>query len=328
MKFKYFFAIFVIIASVGVGFAGGFIYAKKNNFFSEKISEIHQKLNIGEYKFINPLLECDNIENISNKKINEIKSKVQDLINKEIIQKNINFVSVYFRDLNNGPWFGINEKEKFMPGSLLKVPLMLSIFKIAESNPGILQEKILYESGKDETPQYFQPKKEIETGKTYTVEELVVAMIKYSDNNASLLLGQIITFEQLKESYANLGIETPSLGSDYSIFVRTYASFFRILFNATYLNRDLSEKALEILSQSTFKDGLRAGVPANIVIVHKFGERGFSENNENQLHNCGIIYEPEKPYVLCVMTRGNDFKKLSNIIKNISSIVYKEMQIL
>ncbi len=323
MRFKKSLAIPIIVLSVGAGFASGFIYAKRDNFFSEKISEIRQRLNIGEYKFVNPLLECDDIENVSNKKINEIKLKTQDLINKELGKENISFISVYFRDLNNGPWFGINEKEKFMPGSLLKVPLMMSIFKIAESNPGILQEKILYEGG-DASIQHFKPEKKIEPKKIYTVEDLLEMMIKYSDNSAAVILNQYITPEQTKESYIDLGVEIPS-DSQYSIFVRTYASFFRILYNATYLNDELSEKALQLLSQATFKDGLRDGVPMSIAISHKFGEKEADENNPNQLHDCGIIYYPLKPYVLCVMTRGDDFEKMAGVIKNISSLVYKEI---
>jgi beta-lactamase class A len=322
---KKFFAIPVIILSIGAGFLFGSIYTRGNNpsaAESEKKIEVRQNPG-GEYKFINPLLECDVIENVSNKKIAEIKLKVQDLINKEIGQKNINFISVYFRDLNNGPWFGINEKEKFMPGSLLKVSLMMSIFKIAESNPGILQEKILYEGG-DSSFEHFKPENKIEPGKIYTIENLIEAMIKYSDNSATFILGQYINQKKVEETYTDLGIEMP-LDSQYSLPVRTYASFFRILFNATYLNREMSEKALQLLSQATFENGLKAGVPADTVIAHKFGEKEADENNSNQLHDCGIIYYPQKPYVLCVMTRGNEFEKMANVIKNISSVVYGEI---
>lgn len=148
-------------------------------------------------------------------------------------------------------------------------------------------------------------------------------MIKYSDNSAAVILNQYITPEQFKKAYLDLGIEIPS-NQQYSVSVRTYASFFRILFNATYLSRELSEKALQILSQSTFKDGLRGGVPSNITIAHKFGERG-TEEYEKQLHDCGIVYYPEKPYLLCVMTRGKDFEKLGQAIQSLSRIIYEKI---
>lgn len=320
-------AVLFIAAGVfwNAGFLFGFIYSGKSNVSApesqKEISEIRRNTGEIKYKFINPLLECESIENMTNKKINDIKSSVQDLIDEEINKKNTNFISVYFRDLNNGPWFGINENEKFTPGSLLKVPIMMSVFKSAESNFAFLQKKIPYNGG-SETSQYFKPEKEIEAGKKYSVEELTGYMIKYSDNNAGFLLVSALTLEQLRSSYADLGIEEPS---DYRYYlpIQTYASFFRILFNATYLNREFSEKALKLLSEATFKKGLRAGVPPGVAVSHKFGEIDLAGDGGKQLHDCGIIYEPSNPYLLCVMTRGNDFEKLSDVIGKISSGVYK-----
>jgi hypothetical protein len=43
------------------------------------------------------------------------------------------------------------------------------------------------------------------------------------------------------------------------------------LFNASYLNRENSEKVLNLLTKTDFKDGLVAGVnDKNIAISHKF----------------------------------------------------------
>lgn len=134
---KYFLKILIIFAGIGVGFLAGYIF---NQSPQEKYSELH-KNPANEYKFINPLLQCDDIENISNKKILDMKKQVENFIGEETGKNNITFAAVYFRDLNNGPWFGINEKEYFSPGSLLKLPLMISIFKAAESNPGFYRRK-------------------------------------------------------------------------------------------------------------------------------------------------------------------------------------------
>jgi len=42
-----------------------------------------------------------------------------------------------------------------------------------------------------------------------------------------------------------------------------------------------------------------------------------------QLHDCGIVYYPQRPYVICVMTKGRDLDVLKNVIKGISEIVYE-----
>jgi hypothetical protein len=62
-----------------------------------------------------------------------------------------------------------------------------------------------------------------------------------------------------------------------------------------------------------YNDGLKAGIPANIELAHKFGERGIIGMNgreQKQLHDCGIIYYPKHPYILCIMTRGYERDKL------------------
>jgi beta-lactamase class A len=88
----------------------------------------------------------------------------------------------------------------------------------------------------------------------------------------------------------------------------------------------MSEKALSILSLSQYFQGLVAGVPNNIKIAHKFGERKFNNTGETQLHDCGIIYAPKTPYLLCVMTKtNNNIDSASNVIKKISQTVYQKI---
>jgi beta-lactamase class A len=49
--------------------------------------------------------------------------------------------SIYYRDFKNGPWILINGEETFTPASLLKVPIMIALYKLAETNPAILTEE-------------------------------------------------------------------------------------------------------------------------------------------------------------------------------------------
>jgi hypothetical protein len=73
--------------------------------------------------------------------------------------------------------------------------------------------------------------------------------------------------------------------------------------------------------ESTFTQGIVAGVPAGTRVSHKFGE--FSAGtNLKQLHDCGIVYKPAHPYILCVMTQGNDFNNLAATIAKISKTVW------
>jgi len=254
-----------------------------------------------------------------------MKLKTEDVINQELNNKSLDHVSVFFRDLNNGPTMGINEEEEFTPASLLKVPLMMAYLKKAQDDHAVLKEKILFNAVSSESDiQNIKPGKKLEIGKEYEVEELIERMISFSDNDSAGLLLENIDQDFLGKVYTDLGIEIPgSIKMENFMTVREYASFFRILYNSSYLSRDMSEKALGFLSKSMYLGGLKAGIPGNVLIAHKFGERVIE--NSHQLHDCGIIYHARSPYLLCVMSRGDNFSELENIIQAISRTVFQEV---
>jgi len=76
-----------------------------------------------------------------------------------------------------------------------------------------------------------------------------------------------------------------------------------------------------------YKEGLVGGLPEGIKVAHKFGERAYEESGVKQFHDCGIIYYPNKPYLLCVMTRGDDFNTLQGIVRQVSQTVYQTVSL-
>jgi hypothetical protein len=132
---------------------------------------------------------------------------------------------------------------------------------------------------------------------------------------------------RLDEVYALLRMQAPRApGDDQYLSVQTYASFFRILYNATYLGREHSEWALTLLAASTWRDGLVGGVPAGVEVAHKFGEKSDPRDGTVQLHDCGIVYHPANPYLLCVMSSGPDFAVLDDAIVAVSRLVWQEVE--
>lgn len=304
--------------------AGLLIQLRLSDEKSSSAVEIRQ----GGYRFTNPLLDCevagDAVEFVE---LQSFKHKVRTLIDRNTAKRDVSHVSVYFRDLNNGPWFGINAGEGFSPASLLKVPIMIAYLKLASSDLSLLKREILYSEGDEKNrSENIKAAKSIEPGRRYLVEDLLYMMIVHSDNNAMTLLAKNLDPRVLSDVYVDLGIDIPgAIKPEDFMSVKSFASFFRILFNASYLNREMSEKALNLLSQVNFKDGLVAGVPRGIVVAHKFGERAYDSDQVKQMHDCGIVYYPEHPYLLCVMTRGRNFETLDDTIREISRLVYAEV---
>ena len=170
---------------------------------------------------------------------------------------------------------------------------------------------------------YFKPEKEIEKGKSYSVSELLMAMIAESDNNAGNLLHLFIGEDKAVKVFKDLGLPMPE-PADF-MNVREYSRFYKELFDGFYLSRNSSEQALSLLKKTSFKKGLAAVLPDDMPIAHKFGELYGRNGKPNQLHDCGIVYYPGKPYLICVMAKGDDFEKLAEVIQSISLIAYQQL---
>lgn len=318
LKTLLFCALFLVI-----GIVIGFLFNEKD--FGSRVSAILPKDPIhetraGGYKYISPLLECDYNQASIHDEFGPLKNSLSDYINSLQSKKVITDAAVYFRDLNNGPNFGINSSDDFSPASLLKLPVMMAYFKKSEDDPSILTKKVKYEKQPELISQNFV-EKGLKLGEEYTIEDLINQMIKYSDNNSLIILQKNIDEKEIDKITVDLGVETATETTpDNFMSVKGYASLLRILYNASYLSKKNSEKALDVLTQTDFSRGIVAGVPSSIPVAHKYGERGLAEGQ--QLHDCGIVYYPQHPYLICIMTRGSSFKDLATTISDISHKVY------
>ena len=310
-------------------FSLAFYLGTKYNPNPPETSPTKEYRNSQNYQLINPLLECDTSDNSPNFQLQSLKK----ILNQEIInqqkQSNLTHVSLYYRDLNNGPWLGINENSLFTLASLIKVPIMIATFKQAENNPLLLDQKILAPPSFSNQEQYLAPSLTLTPNQEYSLLELVERMIIYSDNRAKDLILQQIGDDSVLQVFSDLGLDTQKIidqTDNNTISVRDYSSFFRILYNSSYLNKDMSEKALKILSRVKYDQGLNQLLPKDITVSHKFGERYYYNSQEKQLHDCGIIYQPQHPYLLCIMTQGDDYQKLSAAISQLSFLLFNQLQ--
>ncbi len=321
LKLKY------ILIGIGLCIALEFSFYKINHVYNitTPVFNLNQNDDLESHQgggvLTNPLLECLGVgpdDSIEAHNISE--PELSSFVQKTTKDHRLTLMSVYVRDLNNGPWIGINQDETFLGGSLLKVPMLISYLKLSETDPSLLKKEIRYEKPIASNIQYYSPSRQIEPGKTYTVEELLEYMIEYSDNNAAELLLQNIDKSEFDKVFISLGMGDPNPNVPYVVNTKTYAGFFRILYNASYLTKENSEKALSMLTKVEFNRGLQSRLPANLVVAHKFGVR--SDGDVNQLHDCGIVYSPGNPYLVCVMSKGGTFDDMAQAISVVSEYVY------
>ncbi len=287
-----------------------------------------RRIIIKGYEFTSPLLDVELPEGLTiDNEPHPFKYKIVSFIKKKIASGQAREVSVYYRDLHDGPWFSINKDIEFNPASMMKVPVMVAWLKRAEKDSTVLTRRIKYEESKNRVPeQYTKPAHTLAPAQTYSIDELLHYMMNYSDNKATSLLYNALSDKELGDVLDSMDINNNPNEEGNSLTVHGYSGFFRILYNAAYLNREMSEKALRLLSLQDFPQGIAAGVPKGIKVAAKFGEIVPENKSEDiQLHEFGIVYHPQSHYILGVMTRGHDFAAQAEIIRDISKMIYREV---
>jgi beta-lactamase class A len=305
------------------------LFAPLSTIKSSSVSDEEE----GNFKFIRQSMGTKDVQDrLASRELKPFQYKVNALIEGTLKEGEAVAVSVYFRDLNNGNWFGINEHDKFSPRSLMKIPVMIAYFKWAERNPLVLRKSLTY-TGTNEIggEGYDGQEKKLEPGKTYTVNELIYQMIAHDNAAAYELLYRNLPADRLEKIFKDLYVDYDPHKQEDSLSLNAFAAFYRVLFNASYLSEEMSEKALRYLVKSSIRDGMSAGIPPDIDLASKQGRQMISirsngeEKQFTQVHEFGIVYHPNRPFLLGIMVRGGDVDQLVKIIRDITRLIYDEV---
>ena len=184
-------AVFLLGISLGVGLS----WTSRVVFNHYGVHESERSVNTLA-NLTNPYLECPGFSG-SDAKLNRAKADIIDFIETKKETDDSLKVSVYARDLNNGPWVGIDEKERYISASLMKVPVMMMLLKQVEQGRLSLEDELVYE------PEKLDPMRDINNdaledvalmvpGESYSIAELMKRMVSYSSNEAFFTLLNIL----------------------------------------------------------------------------------------------------------------------------------------
>lgn len=231
-------------------------------------------------------------------------------------------VGVYFEYLPSGVSIGVNDREEIKLASLSKVPLVMSILKKIERGNLALNTKVtLKEEWLDKN---FETLWQRGAGATFTIEELINYALKESDNTAyEALFGQL-TYNDVNEVYDNLDIQITKEGdSNYPLVSpKSYSSIFRSLYLSSFLKPTDSSFILDILAKTMFNDKIPAAIPKNIPVAHKIGTFSKQGVSGQVFIDCGIIYVPDRPYILCIFVQDSD-ESARKHMSYISEMIYE-----
>ncbi len=315
-------AIFIIVLialGIGIGVTISWLLFRPN-----AIDTGHTlRLTDPNYPLIKPLLACNIDSTTPTKTLDPLQSSLQDAVDRATAAGDITRAGIYIRKLSDGTWTAVHGDDEYSPASLMKIVTLFVYLHDADNDPSVLDRVLVVDPTINTGTQNIIPTSTAIPGKRYTVNELLRYMIVNSDNVATLTLVHNTQNDELNTLLNDLEIPGYLDEENFTISPRHYSRFLRILYNSTLLSEKSSEFALELLAASDYRDALVQGIAPQETTAHKFGERGITNadgSKSYQLHDCGIVYALE-PYMLCIMTEGNDLPTLANTIASFTTIV-------
>jgi beta-lactamase class A len=237
-------------------------------------------------------------------------------------------VGIAIKNLVTGEKIAINENEVFPQASSIKIHILAELFHQADQGKIRLTDVIplpadvrvggsgvLNELG--------------ESGVSMSVRDYAVLMIVLSDNTATNLLIKHVGIDNVNKFLQSQGaaktklqrvmmdVKAAAEGRENIGTPKEVLMILEKLYRRELVSKKASDDMLLILQKS--KEGpIRAGVPSDIAIANKEGDI------EGVRCDVGIVYLPNAPYVICVMTKllaqESDGPR---IITDISRLTYK-----
>ncbi len=243
-------------------------------------------------------------------------------------------VGVYARKLDAPASLTYNADGIFPTASISKLLILLSLYQLAERDPGIFRHRITLKLsdfvGGSEVLDAYNP------GQSLTVATLADAMIDQSDNTASNVLIDLLGFARIRATIAAAGLRHTQLKRHFmdvnavvhhSENLTTARDMGTLLYQIergahegvrTFVSAAACRKMIDILLHQEDRDKIARGLPPGMPLANKTGEIDGVRNDVGIVDPFG-----ESPYVLAVLTKDLDDFSLGNIaIRNIATAVH------
>ena len=249
-------------------------------------------------------------------------------------------VGLAYTNLASDDTLFVNADTSFHAASTMKVPVMIELFRRANSGSFRMNQGLLlvnrFASIADGSPYSLDPGSDSDStlyhriGERVRVDTLLRLMITRSSNFATNTLITLVGADAVTRTMRSLGAQRIQVlrgvedgkAFDKGLNNTTTARDLSIILRAIQEGRAAPPAAtremLEILLAQEFNEKIPAGLPAGTRVAHKTGEITAVS------HDAAIVYPSgRKPYVLVVLTRGiPDGSRSSKLIADISAIVY------
>ena len=236
--------------------------------------------------------------------------------------------AIYVWDYETQNYIDINSSEVFSAASIIKIPVLIDLFKSVENGTISLDDTIpLTEYYRSEGSGSLQYKA---TDSKYTIDKLAEIMITESDNSATnMLMSQIGGVNNVNQSIRDWGLKNtevktwlPDLkGNNHTTAREMGQMLYNIDSNEKFLSEFSRKKIFDYMGHVKNDRLIQAGLGAGSTFLHKTGDIG------SMLGDAGIVTTPNsKKYIAVIMAnRPHNDPKAAEFIVKASEIIYNYM---
>ena len=235
--------------------------------------------------------------------------------------------SIYVWDYESGKHADILSNEVFATASIIKIPVLIQLFRSIEAGAIKLDDKITmtdYYRSEGSGSLQFKGARAV-----YTVDELARVMITESDNSATnMLLAATGGMNALNQSLRKWGMKEtrindwlPDLAGTNVTTAKEMATLLYNIDNPSFLSLNSREKMIDYMSHVHNNRLIHAGLPKDAIFIHKTGDIG------KMLGDAGIVYTPngKKYIVVMLVNRPYNSPQGKDFIVAASSLIYNYM---
>lgn len=221
---------------------------------------------------------------------------------------------VFVQDLATGEGYGFNTEKIFTAASLIKLPVLLTLYKEAEAGNLDLDTKYALKVGDKRGGAGSLQYKPV--GYVTTYRKMAELMGEQSDNTAFNVLSKILSEEKIQKIIDDLGMKRTSF-ADGETMPGDICLFFYKLYTQNILVKDDRDEILSFLTNTIWEDRIPAGIPKEIKVAHKIG------TEVGVISDAGIVFS-QKPFILVILSEGVLEKEAKEVLPKIAEIVYRQ----
>lgn len=251
----------------------------------------------------------------------DLKLQLQSLMNQYKMIK----PAIYVWEYDHGKYIDINANEIFPAASIIKIPVLVRMFKSIESNQFTIYDEMTmieeYRSSGSGNLQYSQ------AGTVYTMDNLAKTMIQDSDNTSTnMIMSKMGGMDDVNSGLRDWGISTtyvrtwlPDLNGTNKTTAADLAKLLYNLDNPGFLNVNSREYIIDYMSHVKNNRLIQAGLGEGALFIHKTGDIG------TMLGDAGIVFAPNgtKYIVVILAQRPYNSPQGKDFIVKASELIYK-----